>query len=162
MTKRTNQTVLLIAAIGKNRELGFKNDLIWKIPEDIAFFKKTTSGHTVVMGQRTYESIGHPLPHRQNIVLTRDDNFKAAGCLIAHSIDEALELAGDGEIFIIGGGQIYAQTIKLADKLYLTIIDKDAPADTFFPEFSDFKISKKLGGGSFRGVKFEFLEFKKS
>jgi len=160
--KSRKQIISLIAAIGKNRELGFKNDLIWKIPEDVTFFKKTTSGHTVVMGQRTYESIGRPLPKRKNIVLTRDRKFKAKGCLIAYSIDEALEIAGDEEVFIIGGGQIYAQTIKLADKLYLTIIDKDAPADTYFPDFSDFKISKKLGGGNFSGVKFEFLEFEKS
>lgn len=155
------QIISLIAAIGKNRELGFNNDLIWKIPEDVEFFKKTTSGHAVIMGQRTYESIGHPLPKRKNIILTRDEKFHAEGCFIAHSIGEALELAGDGEVFMIGGGQIYAQTIKIADKLYLTQIDKSSTADTYFPEFSNFKISKKLGGGNFKESKFELLEFER-
>lgn len=156
-----NQTISLIAAVGKNRELGYKNQLIWKIPEDVEFFKKTTLDHAVIMGQKTFESIGRPLPKRRNIILTRDDKFQTEGCLVAHSIDEALKLAGRGEVFIIGGGQVYAQTIGMADKLYLTVIDSPAAADTYFPDYSDFEKVKSLGGGFFDGVKFEFLVFKK-
>ena len=85
------------------------------------------------MGRKTYESIGKPLPDRVNIVLSRDENFASEGCLVAHTLDEAWALAGEGEVFVIGGGQIYAQTIKVADKLYLTVIEKDAPADTRTP-----------------------------
>lgn len=161
MNKNKTQIISLIAAIGKNRELGYKNDLVWKIPEDIEFFKRTTMGHSVVMGQRTYESIGHPLPKRKNIILSRDKGFKVEDCLVVGSVEEALMAAGEGEIFIIGGGQVYSQTIGLADRLYLTMIDKDSKADTFFPPFDQFEQSQNLGSGEFKGVKYSFLIFKR-
>lgn len=155
--KNKKQIISLIAAIGKNRELGFGNKLIWKIPDDVEFFKKTTLNHVVIMGQKTYESIGRALPKRTNIVLTRNKNFKSKDAKIAFSIEEALSKAGEGEVFIIGGGQVYAQTINIADRLYLTTIDKTSKADTYFPKFDAFKLSKKLGGGNFEGVGYEFL-----
>lgn len=136
-------TISLIAAIGKNNELGKNNALLWKLPADLEHFKKTTLLHTVIMGRKTFESIGKPLPNRKNIVITRDANYKkdlparAGGIEIAHSLAGALDLIKDinEEIFVIGGAEIYKQVMPIADKLYITHIDaEDKKADTFFPE----------------------------
>jgi dihydrofolate reductase len=128
--------ISLIAAIGKNYELGKKNTLLWSLPADMEHFRNTTRGHTVIMGQKTFESIGHPLPNRKNIVLTLDKNFKYEGIEVAYSPEEALTKAGQKEeIFVLGGGQIYKIFIEKADKLYITHVDADFPdADVFFPE----------------------------
>jgi len=134
-------TVSIIAAIGRNRELGKNNKLLWNIGEDLKHFKTTTNGHAVIMGRKTHESIGRVLPKRINIVITRDANYKSGGCEICSSLDEALKLAekrGEKEAFVIGGGEVYKQAISLADKLYLTIIDASFDADTFFPDYSEF------------------------
>lgn len=132
----------LIAVIGKNRELGKNKELLWHIPGDLPRFQKITTGHPIIMGRKTYESIGHTLPERTNIVITSDATFSALGTHIAHGIDEALTLAkqaeGGDEIFVIGGGKVYAETIKLADRLYLTLVDREAEADTFFPTYPEF------------------------
>lgn len=130
----------LIAAIGKNNELGKGNTLLWKLPADMQYFIKTTSGHPVIMGRKTFESIGKPLPNRKNIVITRDRNYKKDGVEIVHSLEEALgrartPLAQDEEIFIIGGAEIYKQAMPIVDKLYITHIEaEDKNADVFFPE----------------------------
>lgn len=136
----------LIAVIGKNRELGKDNQLLWHIPGDLPRFKKITWGHPVIMGRKTHSTFqykGGPLPGRTNIVITRDRQFSQEGFLVAHSIDEALSEAekapGNNEIFIIGGGSLYTQTIDRADRLYLTLVDATAEADTFFPDYSKFK-----------------------
>ena len=129
--------ISLISAIGRNNELGKGNDLLWKLPADMEHFKKITSLHTVLMGRKTFESIGHPLPNRRNIVITRDVNYRKEGIEIAHSLSEALDMVGNNqeEIFIIGGGDLYTQTMPIADKLYITHIDaEDKDANTFFPE----------------------------
>ncbi len=129
--------ISIIAAIGKNNELGKKNQLLWSLPADMKHFKETTSGHTVIMGQKTYESIGHPLPNRRNIVLTKDIKFKAEGVEISNSLEDTLNSLKDSkeEVFVIGGGQIYKQSFDFADKLYITHVDMtDKDADTFFPE----------------------------
>lgn len=127
--------ISLIAAIGKNNELGKGNSLLWHMPADMRFFRETTKGHTVIMGRKTFESLKGPLPNRKNIVITRDENYTKAGIEVVHSLDEAIKLAGDGEVFIIGGAEIYRQSIEVADKLYITHIDAtDKDADTFFPE----------------------------
>ncbi len=129
--------ISIIAAIGKNNELGKKNQLLWSLPADMKHFKETTSGHTVIMGQKTYESIGRPLPNRKNIVLTKDLNFKAEGIEVSHSLEDTLNSLKDSEeeVFVIGGGQIYKQSLDFADKLYITHVDmEDIDADTFFPE----------------------------
>lgn len=137
-----NRSIIsIIAAIGENRELGLNNKLLWHIPEDLKRFRQFTTGHVVIIGRKTYESIGKPLPNRTNIIITRDPNFQATGCIITHSLEEALKVAKEkekSEIFIIGGGQIYKQAIDIADKLYLTIIDAAFAADTFFPVYSKF------------------------
>lgn len=139
--------ISIIVAIGKNNEIGKKNELLWNLPADMKHFKEITSGHTVIMGQKTFESIGRPLPNRRNIILTLDRNFKNEGVEIVHSPEEAIKLANsytkdesilqaqDKEIFVIGGGQIYKLFMEKADKLYITHVDASFPdADTFFPE----------------------------
>lgn len=136
--------ISLIAAIGKNRELGQGNKLIWHISSDLKRFKELTMGHPIVMGRKTYESIGRVLPGRTNIIITQNSKFKTQNCLIANSIEQAIDFAkkapGSDEIFIIGGAQIFSQTIKFADKLYLTIVDaEDKNADVFFPDYSEFQ-----------------------
>jgi len=129
--------ISFIAAIGKNNELGKGNDLLWKFPADQKHFRNITSLHTIVMGRKTFESIGRPLPKRRNIVITRDVKYKKEGIEVVHSLAEALDRCPDQneEIFIIGGAEIYKQTMPIADKLYITHIDaEDKKADTFFPE----------------------------
>jgi dihydrofolate reductase len=139
--------ISLIASIGKNSELGFHNQLLWHLPDDLKNFKKITSGHTIVMGKKTFESIGKPLPDRKNIILTRDTNYEADGCVIAHSPEEILKFVNNyDEIFIIGGGEIYKIFLPLANKLYLTEVDATPPADTFFPKFDkrDWKLVRSV------------------
>ena len=138
--------ISLIAAIGRNNELGKGNTLLWSMPADMKHFRDTTALHAVIMGRKTFESlgrsptgepIGKPLPNRRNVVITRDVNYKKEGVEIAHSLAEALDLFPDlkEEIFIIGGAELYGQTIEIADKLYITHVDaEDKDADAFFPE----------------------------
>ncbi len=129
--------VTIIAAFGQNYELGKNNDLIWHLPADLKRFKKVTSGHHILMGRNTFESIGKPLPNRTTIIITRNNNYFVDGCLIANSIEEAIELAKeDAHIFIIGGGQIYKQALQsnLVDRLDVTIVHESFEADVYFPE----------------------------
>lgn len=131
----------IIAVIGKNRELGKDNRLLWNLPDDLKRFRALTKGHPVIMGRKTFQSIGHPLPDRDNIVLSSDWSFSPEG-VVVRTLDEALEHAkkspGSEEIFIIGGGSVYAQVIDRADRIYLTVVDATADADTFFPDYSRF------------------------
>lgn len=132
----------LIAAIGKNRELGKDNKLLWHIPGDLPRFKILTTGHPVIMGRKTYESMGKPLPERTNIVISKNPSFHPEGVIVVTSLEDAVTAArsatGSEEIFVIGGGAVYGQAIGLAQRLYLTIVDKEAPADTFFPAYDRF------------------------
>lgn len=157
--------VSLIAAIGKNRELGKDNRLLWHIKEDLQRFRDITRGHTVIMGRKTWESLPtRPLPNRFNIVITRDIKFKAEGAVVCGSIEQAIEKAGSNdEIFIIGGGQIYKEAMEkgLADKLYLTVIDAGSDADTFFPDYSDFKKVVFEKSGESGGYKYKFLDLER-
>lgn len=128
-----------IVATAKNRVIGKDNQIPWYLPADLKYFKKTTLNHHIIMGRNCYHSIGRPLPKRTNVIITRNPFFVASGCLVAHSIDEALELAranGEKEAFIIGGGQIYEQSAGLWDKVYLTEVDLEAEGDVFFPELN--------------------------
>jgi dihydrofolate reductase len=155
--------ISLIACIGKNRELGYKNDLIWKIPEDLKYFRDATTGKPVIMGLNTYYSIGKPLPNRLNIVLS-DKEVEIDGVSIARTLEDALRIARESkpsELFFIGGAYVYSQAIKIADKLYLTLIDDTSNADVYFPEYSDFKVVEKLGQGEYNRIKYEFLILKK-
>lgn len=126
----------LIAGIGKNNELGYKNMLLWDLPRDMKYFRTTTSGHPVIMGRKTYESIGRPLPKRRNVVITRDTSYTKEGLEVVHSLTEAIDLfkEEDMEVFVMGGAEIYKQAITHADRLYITYVDGSFEADTFFPE----------------------------
>lgn len=132
--KVTKNSITIIAAIGKHRELGKNNKLIWHLPNDLKRFKKITSGHDVIMGRKTYESLGGPLPSRTNIVITRNSDYQAALCTVVHSLEEAINVSEDPDPFILGGAQIYTEAIKIADKLDLTLVDASFDADAFFPE----------------------------
>ncbi len=133
--------ISVIAAIGKNRELGKNNALLWNIPADMKRFRELTTGHPVIMGRKTFESIGRALPNRTNIVVTRQQDFHPEGVRVCESLKQAIEVANSidsTEVFIIGGAQIYGQAIGIADRLYLTIIDQSYDADAFFPDYSRF------------------------
>lgn len=128
--------ISLILSVGRNNEIGRGNDLIWHFHADMKFFRETTTGNTVIMGRKTFESLPKVLPNRKNIVISTDKDLKIDGALVVHSVEEALEAAKDDNIFVIGGGKIYAEFLPLADKIYLTEIDAQCPdADTFFPAF---------------------------
>ena len=130
--------ISIIVAMGNNQVIGIKNALPWKLPADMEHFRQKTWGKPVIVGQKTFESIGKALPERINIVLTLDKNFQAPGCIVAYSIEEALQIAKDKgvkEIMIIGGVSIYKQFLPLADRLYLTVIEGDFEGDAYFPEF---------------------------
>ncbi|MDH3859059.1 MAG: type 3 dihydrofolate reductase [Gammaproteobacteria bacterium] len=132
----------LIVAMDENHLIGRNNSLPWHLPADLAYFKRTTMGKPVVMGRKTFESIGKPLPGRRNIVITRNADFNAPGCEIADSIEAAMSLAhDDDEVMLIGGASLYQQTIERATKLYITRIHQSFNGDTWFPEFdlSDWK-----------------------
>ena len=127
--------IKIIAAVGRGRELGANNALLWNLPGDMKFFRETTRGQTVIMGRLTYESIGRPLPNRRNIVITSHGENMPAGVEVCGSLDEAISLA-NGDAFIIGGARVYKDAIALADEIILTEIDADFPqADVYFPEF---------------------------
>ncbi len=154
-----------IVVVGKNREIGYKNQLLWELPADMARFKKITTGHAVIMGDRTFESIGSPLPGRINIVISLKKDYKAPGCTVAHSIEDSIECAkklspspckeerqgelrnkrgcsgvwDEVEAFVIGGGTIYKLFMPLIDKLYVTEVDDAPKADVYFPDYSEFK-----------------------
>jgi len=131
--------ITIIAAIGKNNELGKDNQLLWHLPEDLKYFKKMTMGHPIIMGRKTYESIGKPLPNRTNIVVSRKEDWFEEGILIVPSIKDAIKHAKkiNEQIFIIGGGNIYEQTIDLADCLKITQVDFQTKADAFFPKIDE-------------------------
>lgn len=156
-------TVSIIAAIGKNNELGKGNDLIWHFKEDMKFFKETTTGSTVIMGRKTFESLPKALPNRKNIVISRNRDYSPEGAEVVSGTKQALEKAESDEVFIIGGGTIYKEFLPLADKLYLTEIDAECPdAEVYFPEF-DRKLykRKKLTDFECDGVHFSHVLYTK-
>ncbi len=129
--------VSAIVAIAENNVMGKDNDIPWYLPADLKYFKKTTLGHHIIMGRKTYQSIGNPLPKRTNIIITRNPFFIASGCISTNSIEQALSVAlenGEEEAFIIGGAEIYKLSIPYLDKLYITKVDLNIKGDTFFPE----------------------------
>ena len=139
--------VSIIAAMDKKRGIGFKNNLPWRLSADLKRFRELTMGHHIIVGRKTYESIGRPLPGRRMIIVTREKKYQAEGCDISNSIEAALDLAreaGEKEVFICGGSEIYTQTIDVADRMYLTFVDTEVEADAFFPEFDDREWSEGL------------------
>lgn len=127
----------LIAAVDRHSGIGKDNQLLWHLPADLKYFRRVTSGHTVIMGRKTYESIGRALPERRNIVLSRQEGFQAKGCEVMSDLFEAIRACQkEGEVFVIGGAEIYRQAMQVADKIYLTRVDVEMDADAYFPEFS--------------------------
>lgn len=157
-------TVALIAAVGKNNELGKDNNLIWRFKEDMQFFKRTTSGGTVIMGRKTFESLPKALPDRKNIVITSNRQYTAPGAQTVHSLEEALQAAGDGETFIIGGARVYREALPLCDKLYLTEIEDECrDADVYFPPFNKAEFTaQKLAEYVVDGIRFSHMLYTKT
>jgi dihydrofolate reductase len=143
--------IKIIVARSRNGVIGNSNKLIWNLPADLKRFKEVTTGHPIVMGRKTYESIGRPLPNRRNIIVTKDENLDIKDCEVVNSIEEALLLTNN-DCFIIGGGEIYKQVIGISEKIYLTEVDEDFFGDTYFPDIDqswsmtsqqDFKADEK-------------------
>lgn len=161
--------ITVIAAIAENNALGKNNDLIWHLPADLKRFKTVTTGNYILMGRNTFESIGKPLPNRTTIIITRNKNYFKDGCLIAHSLEEALEIAKEQEqIFIIGGAQIYKETLAkdLADQLDITLVHKEFDADVYFP-IIDKKLWKEIKREDFKADEknkydYSFISYQKS
>ncbi|WP_280152367.1 dihydrofolate reductase [Piscinibacter sp. XHJ-5] len=156
--------VILIAAVARNGAIGKNNELLARISEDLKFFKRTTVGHPVLMGRKTWDSIGRPLPGRRNIVITRNAHWHAEGAERADSIAAALERASDADkVFVIGGAQIYAQALPLADALVLTEIDADLDGDVFFPpwERGRFTASVSDPQTSEQGLAYRWVTYRK-
>jgi len=128
--------IKIIVAMSENRVIGNNNELIWKLSSDLKRFKELTTNNPVVMGRKTYESIGRPLPNRRNIIITRNSEYEVEGCEIVSSLEVALLLTNN-DCFIIGGGEIYKQSLEIADKIYLTVVHKDFEGDTSFPELNE-------------------------
>jgi len=131
--------ISLIAAVAENGVIGRNNEMVWNLPDDFKYFKQTTSGHPIVMGRKTFESLGKPLPNRVNIVITRNADYHPAETVVTRSLDEALDKAlhtQSPETFVIGGAEIYRQAISRADRLYLTEVKGTFEGDTYFPDFN--------------------------
>ena len=132
--------VSLIVATDRKGGIGIDARLPWHLPADLKRFRELTMGHHLIVGRKTFDSIGKALPGRQMIIVTRDRSFQAKDCLVAHSVEEALQLArgrGEDEVFVGGGGEIYAQSLTFADRIYLTIVEAEVKADAFFPQLRD-------------------------
>jgi dihydrofolate reductase len=129
--------VTIVVAISENHVIGKDNKLLWYLPNDLKHFKNITTGHTVIMGRKTYESVGKPLPKRRNVIITRQA-ISIEGCEVVNSIEAALNFcAGEEEVFIVGGAEIYRQALQLTDRIYLTVVHKEFEGDSFFPEISN-------------------------
>lgn len=139
MTQPRTPRISIIVAAALNQAIGKDNQLLWHLPNDLRFFKRTTTGHPIVMGRKTYESVGKPLPNRRNIVISRQTDHHAEGIETVQSLDEAIELASrdTDEIFVVGGAAIYALALERTDRIYLTQVHASPEADTFFPEFDE-------------------------
>lgn len=126
----------IIVAMAKNRVIGARGGIPWKLPDELQLFKKLTMGHHIIMGRKTYESIGRLLPGRTTVIVTRQPGYRVEGAIVAHSLDAAIAAGGsDNEIFVIGGEEIFRAALPLADRLYLTIVDTEVAGDTYMPEF---------------------------
>lgn len=157
-------TLSVIAAVARNGVIGRDNQLIWRLPQDLQHFKRTTLGHPVVMGRKTFESIGRPLPGRRNIVVTRQPHWSASGVERAGSLEDALALVGDADrAFVIGGEQIYREAMPLADELVLTEIDADFDGDAHFPlaARADFEEVTRESAHSDQGYDFHFVTYRR-
>ncbi|MFT5574390.1 MAG: dihydrofolate reductase [Cryomorphaceae bacterium] len=157
--------IILVAAIGENGEMGINNDLLWHLPGDLPRFKKITMGSPIIMGRKTYDSIGRALPGRLNIVLTANQAWQADGVIVANDLEKAIELAeseNTGKAFVIGGGQIYKLFLAYATSMEITEVDDAPPADTYFPNFSklEFKQTQRLSNPE-NDPKFDYVTYRR-
>lgn len=153
-------TLTLIAAAAENNALGKDNQLVWHLPDDFKRFKKLTSGHYIIMGRKTLESMNGPLPNRTNIVITRQEDYTYPGCTVVNSLEEALSACPQHEeVFVIGGGEIYKQSIEKADKIELTRVHTTVEADAFFPEINteEWSLTERVLHDKDEKHKFEFV-----
>jgi len=150
----------IVVAHGENRDIGGNNQLLWRLPGDLARFKAVALGHPIIMGRTTYESIGRALPGRLNIVITRNPGFHANGVTTVSTLEEAIDIAkqNDGnEIFIIGGGEIFRQVMPLVNRIYLTKVKQQLPdGDIFFPEYTEFELVAPAETGEENGLSYEY------
>lgn len=155
--------ISLIVAHDRNRVIGYKNGMPWHLPGDLQYFKATTMGKPVLMGRKTFESIGRPLPGRRNIVITRNASYQAEGIEVVGSLDEALSLVSEvPEVMIIGGEQIFTQSLPIADRLYITLIDETFEGDTYFPSYDNWKkVSCQEPIAAPKGFTFQYCIFEK-
>ena len=162
----SRQRISLIAALATNRVIGIENRLPWKLSDDLRHFKALTLGHHILMGRKTYESIGRPLPGRTTVIITRATLSAPDGCLVAHSIQDAIAACdGDEEIFFVGGADLYRQALPLADRLYLTEIQADVKGDAWFPEFDRAQwneVSRDRRTEETSGLEFHFVVYERS
>ena len=159
--------IALIAAVARNGALGKDNQLLWHIPEDLKFFRETTRGATVIMGRKTWESLParfRPLPGRRNIVVSRQADYQAPGAELAHSLEQAVALAGDAATFVIGGAELYAQAMAYANRLMLTEVDLAPAADAYFPVVDPaiWRQTTRQSGVSENGIAFAFVTYQKA
>jgi len=155
----------VIAAMARNRVIGIDNTLPWRLPEDLKHFKALTLGHHIIMGRKTYESIGKPLPGRATVIVTRDPAYWVEGCLTAHSIDAAIAACGDDpEVFFVGGAALYAQVLPRADRLYLTEIQAEYAGDAHFPEFDmdQWRESERRENVNPEGLAYHFVTYRRA
>lgn len=155
--------ISLISALAQNRTIGIDNTLPWRLPEDLRHFKALTLGHHILMGRKTYESIGKPLPGRTTVIITRGNYAAPEGVKIAHSLQEAIAICGaDEEIFFVGGAQLYAQALPLADRLYLTEIQAEVEGDAWFPDYDRAQwreISRDRRSDEAAGLEYHFVVY---
>ena len=156
------QTISIIVATANNGVIGVNNTLPWHLPEDLKRFRALTTGHHIVMGRKTYESLGRLLPNRTTVIVTRNAHYQVAGALIASSLNDAIKKCGnDEEIFLIGGAELYQDALKVANKLYITEIDLSIEGDAFFPKFdmTQWQKTSQEDGVSEQGLKFSYLSY---
>jgi dihydrofolate reductase len=163
----TKPHLSILVAMAKNRTIGINNTLPWRIPEDMKHFKTLTMGHHIVMGRKTYDSIGRPLPGRTTVVVTRSRDLQIEGCLVAHSLDEAIAACEpDREIFIVGGAEIYAQAMSSANRIYITEIQKEVEGDAWFPEIEKsgwLEVSREIRHQQIpEPLEYHFVEYRRS
>jgi len=154
----------LIVATAKNRVIGVNNTLPWHLPEDLKRFRALTTGHHIIMGRKTYDSLGRLLPGRTTVIVTRNQAYKVEGAIVVHSLEDAIAACGgDQEVFLIGGAELYQDGLKLANKLYVTEIDAEYEGDAFFPEFdlSEWNVGDAEAYISVNGLSFRYLTYQR-
>ena len=157
--------ISLIVATAKNRVIGINNTLPWHLPEDLKRFRALTTGHHIIMGRKTYESLGRLLPKRVTVIVTRNKSYKIEGALIAHSLQDAINLCkNDDEVFIIGGAELYKEGLKVAQQLYITEVDILVEGDAFLPEFTlnDWQETAREAHISEQGISFNYLVYQRN